>query len=225
VGRTISWGCQFSNVPGTCNTADIAYAVAVVLWFSANPGSIHWEAVKRVFKYLKGTIDLWLTYGTYEEGDKLLGYTNGYGSGHSDESLVVAEDKALRYSSWTVRDLRGSLGVSKSAHWCFITYAFCFRRYCSCSPAIRGFWATEARVSFLVFHIWKLSICRGASNFRPCDKSIENIFRFGLPSSFVYTTLQKPLYYSWYYSWYSSVFRVGWRLSVYFIPKFILKLS
>src|SRR5258705_12729870 len=29
-------------------------------------------------------------------------------------------------------------------------------------PAFRGFRATKARVSFLVFRIWKLGICRGA---------------------------------------------------------------
>jgi hypothetical protein len=30
---------------------DVAYAVGVVSRFSNNPGIVHWEAVKRVFKY------------------------------------------------------------------------------------------------------------------------------------------------------------------------------
>ena len=30
--------------------------------FNNNPGQTHWQAVKHVFRYLKGTIDLKLTY-------------------------------------------------------------------------------------------------------------------------------------------------------------------
>jgi hypothetical protein len=42
---------------------DIAYVVQTVSRFATNPGPTHWEAVKKVFKYLKGTHNLWLTYG------------------------------------------------------------------------------------------------------------------------------------------------------------------
>ena len=42
---------------------DIAFAVSTVARFSANPGMAHWNAVKRVFRYLVGTRELWLTYG------------------------------------------------------------------------------------------------------------------------------------------------------------------
>ena len=58
---------------------DIAYAIAVLSHFSANPGSAHWEAVKQVFKYLKGMKELWLTYGMFEGGERLLGYSNADG--------------------------------------------------------------------------------------------------------------------------------------------------
>lgn len=34
---------------------DIAYAVGVVSRYIANPGKRHWEAVKGVMRYLKGT--------------------------------------------------------------------------------------------------------------------------------------------------------------------------
>ena len=34
---------------------DIAQAVGVLSRFMANPGWVHWDAVKRVFKYLRGT--------------------------------------------------------------------------------------------------------------------------------------------------------------------------
>jgi hypothetical protein len=42
---------------------NIAFAIGILLRFLMNPGCTHWEAVKQVFKYLKGTIELWLTFG------------------------------------------------------------------------------------------------------------------------------------------------------------------
>ena len=42
---------------------DIAFTVATVARFAANPSPAHWEAVKRIFHYLAGTCDLWLSYG------------------------------------------------------------------------------------------------------------------------------------------------------------------
>jgi len=41
---------------------DIAYAVGMVSRFMENPGKLHWIAVKRIFKYLKGTTDFGLRY-------------------------------------------------------------------------------------------------------------------------------------------------------------------
>lgn len=42
---------------------DIAYAVQNLSQFTQNPGLEHWTAVKRVFQYLKGTMDYGLVYG------------------------------------------------------------------------------------------------------------------------------------------------------------------
>src|SRR5215472_2982159 len=41
---------------------DIAYAIGVLARFNKNPGMAHWKAVKHIFRYLKGTLDLKLTY-------------------------------------------------------------------------------------------------------------------------------------------------------------------
>jgi len=57
---------------------DISFAVSTVACFSTNPGPAHWEAVKRIFRYLTGTRDLWLSYGEQEHA--LLGYTDADGS-------------------------------------------------------------------------------------------------------------------------------------------------
>ncbi|XP_060672707.1 wall-associated receptor kinase-like 10 [Ziziphus jujuba] len=61
-----------------CTRPDIAHAVGVVSRFLSNPGKKHWEAVKWILRYLKGTSKLCLCYGG---GDPILeGYT-GVGSG------------------------------------------------------------------------------------------------------------------------------------------------
>ena len=36
---------------------DIAYAAGVLARFNSNPGLPHWQAVKHVLRYLKGTVD------------------------------------------------------------------------------------------------------------------------------------------------------------------------
>jgi hypothetical protein len=41
----------------------IVFAVATVAHFASNPGPVHWDAVERIYRYLAGTRDLWLSYG------------------------------------------------------------------------------------------------------------------------------------------------------------------
>ena len=41
---------------------DIAYAVGKLAQYNSDPGRQHWQAVKHIFRYLKGTMDLKLTY-------------------------------------------------------------------------------------------------------------------------------------------------------------------
>ena len=61
---------------------DIAYAVSVVSRFAANPTDHHYAAVKRILRYLKGTIDYQLTFS----GDlnNLKGYTDSDWAGDTD---------------------------------------------------------------------------------------------------------------------------------------------
>jgi hypothetical protein len=40
---------------------DISYAVGVLARFNKNPGLQHWKAVKHLFRYLEGTLDLRLS--------------------------------------------------------------------------------------------------------------------------------------------------------------------
>eukprot|EP00253_Pinus_taeda_P014924 PITA_14924 len=45
-----------------CTRPDIAHAVGVLSRFMSKPGKEHWTAVKRVFRYLRGTSDYGLCY-------------------------------------------------------------------------------------------------------------------------------------------------------------------
>ena len=46
-----------------CTRPDLAHAVSVVSRYMADPGKEHWQAVKRIFRYLRGTSDIGLHYG------------------------------------------------------------------------------------------------------------------------------------------------------------------
>src|SRR6202522_727053 len=65
---------------------DITYAVQSVSRFSKNPGQAHWEAVKRIFSYLKGTKEFWLTYGGPQK--ELKGYADADGSMAEDRHAI-----------------------------------------------------------------------------------------------------------------------------------------
>ena len=69
---------------------DITYAVQTVSRFPKNPGEAHWEAVKRIFCYLKGTKEFWLTYGGPQK--ELKGYADANGSMAEDRHATVAHE-------------------------------------------------------------------------------------------------------------------------------------
>ena len=57
-----------------CTRPDIAYAVGVTSRFLANPGKEHWAAVKWIFKYLRGSSKVCLSFGGGQH--VLTGYTD-----------------------------------------------------------------------------------------------------------------------------------------------------
>ena len=65
-----------------CTRPDIAHAVGVVSRYASNPGKQHWEAVKWILRYLKGTTDLPLCFG--KEDLVLRGYVDADFAGDHD---------------------------------------------------------------------------------------------------------------------------------------------
>jgi Reverse transcriptase (RNA-dependent DNA polymerase) len=83
---------------------DLGYAVGLLSRFSASPSKKHWEAVLRVFKYLKGSKELELVY---KRGDtsQLVGYSDAdYAGDLSDRKstsgyLTMFIGGAIQWSS------------------------------------------------------------------------------------------------------------------------------
>jgi len=68
---------------------DIAFAVSSLAQHTNNPGPEHWTALKRIFFYLRGTLDYSITFGVTGENIDLNGYTDA----------SFAEDPATRRST------------------------------------------------------------------------------------------------------------------------------
>lgn len=55
---------------------DIAYSVGVLSQQAATPGKLHWSALMRVYRYLRGTADLKLTFQGGSHAKELVGFVD-----------------------------------------------------------------------------------------------------------------------------------------------------
>lgn len=68
---------------------DICFAVNNVAKFCNNPGPAHWQAVKRIFRYLKGTSQVRLEYRK-DGNNSITGYSDSdWGSSEDDRRSVT----------------------------------------------------------------------------------------------------------------------------------------
>ncbi|XP_071725574.1 secreted RxLR effector protein 161-like [Rutidosis leptorrhynchoides] len=68
----------------------IAFAVGKLSRYTSNPSSVHWQALNRVFKYLKGTMDYGLFYSGFSSVIE----------GYSDASWITNMEDHSSTSSW-----------------------------------------------------------------------------------------------------------------------------
>lgn len=72
----------FSNAIGSlqfaaiCSRPDISYAISSVARFKAKPTTAHVNALKRIFKYLRGTLDFKLAFGGRDARNVLVAYAD-----------------------------------------------------------------------------------------------------------------------------------------------------
>ena len=60
-----------------CTRPDLALSMGKVSRYMSNPGKVHWEAVKWILRYLKGTKDVGLLFdGKSDRAKLLLGYVD-----------------------------------------------------------------------------------------------------------------------------------------------------
>lgn len=86
---------------------DIAYAVGVLGRYAANPKLIHWDAAKRVLRYLRGTSSVVLTYDGSDVNQDMdfQGFTDADWSGDVDTSkstsgyVFITNHGAISWSS------------------------------------------------------------------------------------------------------------------------------
>ena len=84
-----------------CTWPDIAYAVSLLARFNSNPGKAHWQAVKYLFKYFKGTLDPRLTYGPSKDNELFVTYSDADYAG-DDDTLRSIGACVLRFGTGAV---------------------------------------------------------------------------------------------------------------------------
>ena len=60
----------------TCTRRDISYAVSELSKYASNTGETHWEGIKRVMMYLRGTSSFGISYGHTPTAANLVGYAD-----------------------------------------------------------------------------------------------------------------------------------------------------
>nr|GEY74211.1 zinc finger, CCHC-type [Tanacetum cinerariifolium] len=86
---------EYSRVIGclmyamTCTMPDIAFVVGKLSRYTSNPGTQHWQAIKRVLKYLKKTMDYRLLYSGYPL--VLEGYTDASWISNTEDNSSTSD--------------------------------------------------------------------------------------------------------------------------------------
>ena len=85
---------------------DIVYSVGLLSWNVEKPKESHWLAVKRILRFIKGTIDFGLLY-SYNNDAALYGYSDSDWGGDQDERKALLD-------MFSILDQQLSLGCPKS---------------------------------------------------------------------------------------------------------------
>lgn len=64
---------------------DVSQAVSVVSRYMKCPGKTHWEAVKWILRYLKGTIDMGIVHWRDNNGSETTGFVDSDHAGGLDD--------------------------------------------------------------------------------------------------------------------------------------------
>ncbi|KAL0440382.1 UNVERIFIED_CONTAM: Retrovirus-related Pol polyprotein from transposon TNT 1-94 [Sesamum latifolium] len=76
-------GCLMYAI--VCTRPDLAHAVSQVCKYMSKPGRHHWEAVKWIFRYLKGTVRHGIIFGSQQNDPLVVGYVDYDYAGDLDD--------------------------------------------------------------------------------------------------------------------------------------------
>ena len=91
----------------SCTRPDLSYSAGFLSRFMQNPGIAHWQALKRVLRYLQHTKDIYLTYQGFQSSN--MSQLNGW----MDGPLL----------GWTDSDWGGDIDTSRSTSGMVFTFS------------------------------------------------------------------------------------------------------
>nr|GFA13756.1 zinc finger, CCHC-type [Tanacetum cinerariifolium] len=107
-------GCLMYAI--TYTRPDIAFAIGKLIRYTSNPGAQHWQAIQRVLKYLKKTMDYRLTYTCYPL--VLEGYTDAsWINNTKDNSSTSGWKQACINGSTMELEFMALAAAGKEAEW------------------------------------------------------------------------------------------------------------
>jgi hypothetical protein len=95
-------GCLTYMYASTTTGPDIAAAVGVLSQYASNPSSDHWMGIKRVLRYIKGTISYGLKFSVQEQNPQLIGYSDADWAGDLDTRYTSTSGYVFQYGNGTV---------------------------------------------------------------------------------------------------------------------------
>uniref|UniRef100_A0A2N9GPK2 Reverse transcriptase Ty1/copia-type domain-containing protein n=1 Tax=Fagus sylvatica TaxID=28930 RepID=A0A2N9GPK2_FAGSY len=97
-----------------CTRPDLAHAVSTVSRYMANPGREHWNAVKWIFRYLKGTAEHGILFSRQPGTNSVVGYVDAdYAVAMSTtEAEYMAVAEAAKEALW-LKGLVKELGLNQ----------------------------------------------------------------------------------------------------------------
>ena len=72
---------------------DLVYPVSLVSRYQSNPSQAHWEDVKRIMKYLKGTLHHKLVYRA--DTLNVIGYSDADSDGDKDDGKLTSDHQFI----------------------------------------------------------------------------------------------------------------------------------
>ncbi|GKC12865.1 zinc finger, CCHC-type containing protein, partial [Tanacetum coccineum] len=125
-GQTVSQ-LEYSRVIGwlmyamTCTRSDIAFVMGKLSRYTSNPGTQHWQAIQRVLKYLKKTMDYRLTYTGYPL--VLEGYTDTSWISNTEDNSSTSGWVFLLAISWASKKQTCITGLIMKSEFVALTTA------------------------------------------------------------------------------------------------------